>query len=193
MVIGVDLDDVLAEFSVEFIKFCNLKYGTLFAKKDFTNSEFHEMWGVTKEKLIERIREFDSNGYQNYIKPLPGAKEAITKLSQVHELHIITNRSIEFSENTEKWVNTHFPLAFSEIHFCSRGAVHLRSKNAVCKSIGANIIFEDHPVNVKKCAEDGIHVYLFDQPWNKEEFPLHPGAILRVGSWQDEILETLLI
>ncbi|HUC01922.1 MAG TPA: hypothetical protein VMA75_03380 [Candidatus Paceibacterota bacterium] len=52
---------------------------------------------------------------------------------------------------------------------------------------GATIMIEDHMTNATVCAEAGIKVFLFDQPWNQGELP--PG-IERVHSW-DEIVKKL--
>ena len=61
----------------------------------------------------------------------------------------------------------------------------------MCRRIGASILLEDHLFNTERCATDGIHVYLFEQPWNRHELPILPGAIVRTNDWYDPILETL--
>ena len=65
-----------------------------------------------------------------------------------------------------------------------------QSKADVCREIGAEIMIEDVPDHVVSCANAGIRVLLFDQPWNRGEMACN-GRIERVRSW-DEALVLLL-
>jgi uncharacterized HAD superfamily protein len=62
-----------------------------------------------------------------------------------------------------------------------------RLKSAMCKELGIQVMIDDHMSVAKDCAEAGIRVLLFDQPWNQGELPM--GAE-RVHSW-DEIVKKL--
>lgn len=194
MIIGVDFDDVVADSAPIFFGFCNRYYGTDFQKKEFTDPDFYKLWKVSREEMLARWKEFDWAATQEDIPPLPGAQEMVVRLAAKHELHIITNRPADLNQSTIRWIDKHFPEVFAKTHFCTKKGEFktFRTKSSVCKNIRANIILEDHPHNARICATDGIHVYLFDQPWNRQEMPLLAGAVIRVSSWQDRILETLL-
>lgn len=194
MIIGVDLDDVLVDSSWLFIDFCNGFYGTKFRKEEVIHEAFYKMWDISQQELLVRFYEYLQTDRQSDLVPMQGAQETVAILAGGHVLHLITNRAVEVKQETIQWVERHFPGAFSDFHFCSKKgkAVALRSKSSVCKTIGVKFMLEDHPDNVYGCAEDGIHVCLFDQPWNRREFPLFAGVIIRVLSWEDKkILETL--
>lgn len=194
MNICVDFDDVLANFSAAFLAFSRTMYGSWLEEEQLTNPDFVAAWKIPREELMRRIVHFNTTRSKQDMLPLPGAQAMIARIAQKHSLHIVTNRPVEIAATTMEWVEQHFPGMFSDAHFCSRGKESrtFRSKSSVCKTIGASILLEDHPHNIISCAGDGIHIYLMDQPWNRQEFPLLPGAIIRVSSWQDEILETLL-
>ena len=191
MIIGIDFDDVVADSSQVFRQFCNHHYGTNFTKEEITEFQFEKQWCVSKEEINDLWMKFEAEKPE--IHPLPGAKEKIPLLADQHTLHIITNRPVSMRDSTERWLTQHLLRHFSELHFCSSAKTlkTFRTKSSVCKQIGAPILLEDHPHNAHICASDGIHVYLFDQPWNRQEFPLLAGAIIRVSCWQDEILKTL--
>lgn len=192
MVIGIDLDDVLAEFHLAFIEFCNATYGTARTKKDFNRPEISQTWEISHAEMLLRANTFAAQSMMK-VSPRQGAQKMVSRLVKKHSLHIITNRPVEIRATTELWVNRHFPMIFSGIHFCTKdgGNTILRSKGATCKGIGVAIMLEDFIKNAESCAQAGVHVYLFDQPWNQQEVPLLAGAIIRVSDWQDKILETL--
>lgn len=194
MIIGVDIDDTLADFSSAFIEFCRIHYGVEKKKQDFTHTNFLSVWGVPIKEIQKRLQEFDQQSLVN-LSPMTGAEEMIKRLSKKYELHAITHRTPSIFPNTRSWISRHFPDAFAGIHIGGReDGLSAYPKSAVCKKLGINIILEDHPQNARQCAEDGIHVYLFNQPWNQhEEFPLLAGAIFRVAGWRDQLLETLLL
>lgn len=191
MIIGVDLDDVLADFFSVYLMFYNEKYETNFRKEDFVRWDFPGICGITFEESIARLSEFVKTGSNKNIIPIPNAQEMIARLAQQHTLHIITSRPLDIVEETAQWVERHFSKLFCDIHFCSMdgGMVHFRSKSSVCQEIGAKLLIDDHPENAQSCAEDGIQVYLFDQPWNQEVKT--STKVVRMFSWEDKIIEDL--
>lgn len=191
--IGIDIDDVLAEFHEAFITFSNVHYRTRFKKDEFTSPKLTNNWGISLEELLLRADAFDKADAKRKIRPRPGAQAMVARLKERYKLYAITNRPIEVIDTTMWWLNEHFSQTFTDVIFCTKdgGKTLVRSKNTVCKALGIHIILEDHPHNTYVCADDGIHTYLFDQPWNRQEFPLLKGAIIRVASWHDKMLETL--
>ena len=191
--IGIDIDDVLAEFHEAFIAFCNTNYGTTLQKDTFTSPKLTDNWGIPLEELLLRANAFEKADAKRQILPRPGAQAMIARLKKKYNLYAITNRPIGVKDTTIWWLDEYFSQMFTDVIFCTKdgGKTLVRSKNAVCKALGIHIMLEDHPHNTYVCANDGIHTYLFDQPWNRQEFPLLKGVIIRVDSWYDEILETL--
>ena len=197
-VFGVDIDDVLFNFHQAFIEFCNARYGTNLKITDFTDPDINKPWCLSKNEVTRRINEFNAIDGERHLLPRSGSQKMIRKLARQGKLHAITNRPIEIRENTMWSLDEHFPNMFSEVHFCTKngGETMVHSKNSVCKRIRAAILLEDHLFNTEKCVAAGIHVYLFDQPWNRHEptrqqLAFMPGAVISVKDWHDPVLETL--
>lgn len=190
--IGVDFDDVIADSHEPFLQFLNRYYQTQIAKEEITEFAVEKWLKVTKDEVMQHWMKFSRENH--VIAPRPGAHAMLARLADRYELHIITNRPTSMRETSEQWIAEHFPGIFSELHFCSSRKTMrtFRTKSSVLKRLGAHILLEDHPDTAHACASDGIHVYVFDQPWNRQDFPLLTGALVRVQDWQDAILETLL-
>jgi uncharacterized HAD superfamily protein len=194
MNLALDLDDTLAGFADAFVAFCNAQYGTTFRKESFTHPDPLKTWGISYAEMSARWSAFDRIYAQSSISPLLGAQAMVARFARKHSLHLVTHRRAEFKNNTLRWLDQHFERMFSHVHFCGRrDGLPARQKSTVCKTIDAHIILEDHPHVARECAENGIHVYLFNQPWNRShDFPPLAGGVVRVKDWHDPILETLL-
>src|SRR6185436_761228 len=167
-----------------FFEFCNQHYGTAFCKEDITVFEFNEHWGVSKREIQELWLKCREGILYQRVKLYPGAAEMLLWLSEYYNLHLITNQPP--NEYVSAFLSQNLPNQFRELHFCSRPDTMsvYRSKSSVCKMIGANTLLEDHPKNVRECAEADIHVYMFEQPWNRGyEFPLLSDKVTRVAHW----------
>jgi uncharacterized HAD superfamily protein len=188
MLIAIDLDEVLTDFTSNFIEFHNKKYGTSLKRKDFVNYRYWDILGITKEEAIRRVYEFyETDSFQN-MPPLTGSKEALISLKKKHKLIIITSRPDDIVKITEKWVDKFFPETFSKLYFTN----HLpkngipRKKEDVCSKLGVDILIEDVLEFAVGCASEKTKVLLLTCPWN-EKYKLLKG-IYRVKSWK-EIVE----
>lgn len=190
MKIGIDLDEVLADFLTALIKFHNDKYDTAFERHQFHSYRVFEIWGGTQEESDREIFEFYNTNYFKEIKPVPNAIENIDFLCKDHELAIITSRQNDIAEKTLDWINKHFENKFKGVYFTNQHSHSGKSikKSAVCGSIGANLIIEDYLDYATECAQAGKEVLLFDCPWNKTR--ALPEKVSRVYSW-NEITDTI--
>lgn len=186
MKIGVDMDEVIAEFLFSFLEFHNEAYGTDVAKDqvpDYFGLE--QLLGCTTDEVKERILAFHETQHFSDIKPVEGAKDAITKLKRDHDLFIITARQDSVAEKTMRWLEVHFPDIFSGVHFMnhfSNDNVE-RSKREICDAIGIDIMIEDSLRYAEEIVTEHRPVFLLDRPWNRCD-DLPPG-ITRVSSWPE--------
>lgn len=58
MNVGVDLDEVLADFLPSLMDYHNENYGTDFKKEDFHSYQFWHVWGGTREEAIQKYMAF---------------------------------------------------------------------------------------------------------------------------------------
>lgn len=185
MRIGIDFDDVVADSGTALIEMHNKKHGAHFEKDDFKSYFFEETWGGPREERVKEIDEFFATDQLKKINPMAGSLEAMEILKEKgHELYIVTGRSHKDIEQTELWIEKHFPKAFAGVHYASvRNSDERRKKSQICKELGIETFIDDNPDHALDLAAAGVKVFLFDQPWNrKQEMPEN---VERVSSWDD--------
>ena len=183
MIIAVDVDDVLADFTDQLIVFYNKTYNTSFKKKDFTSYDFWDIWGGTKEETIHTMNQFFKSKYFERISPIEGSLHAIRLLEKKHELIIVTSRYTIVADKTISWLRKHYSDSFKEIHF-SYYDKNI-SKSELCRKLGAQVIIDDAEKNILDCAKIGMTVLVYDCPWNKHIKT--NDKITRVHNWNDII------
>lgn len=186
MHIGVDLDEVLADFISALIDFHNYTYGTSFTKNDFHSYEFHEVWGGTREEAIQKVYDFHKTAYSENIQPVAGSIEGVESLKRNgYTLSIITSRQYDFIDLTKKWLRKYFPDKFSSMYFTnshSQNGVTIK-KSEICSRLNVDKLIDDRADNANECAMSGTEVFLLDYPWNRN-VNLSP-KVTRVKSWQE--------
>lgn len=191
MNLGLDMDDILAEFVDGFLQFHNDLYGTTVRKKEMFTYHFEDVVGITKDQIEERLLQFYTTDYFQNIKPVSGAEKGIDELAQSHELAVITARPYIIRLETERWLNQYFSNCFASIdltnQFQYRDQGNKRKKSEVGKERGIQMMVEDNPKHADDCASQGIPVLLLDYPWNQTvELPEN---IKRVHSWREIVEE----
>lgn len=183
--IGIDLDDVLAEFIHELVIFYNLTYQTSFKREDFKSYNLWETWGGTKQRSIGIVYDFFESQYHTRIKPVKGSKKGVRILKDHHDLFVITSRSKDFHQQTIDWIGAYFSKMFSDIiltgQYSRKGSK--TTKREVCERLNINYMIEDSLENSLDCADPERSVFLLDAPWNQRANL--PEDIKRVYSWTE--------
>lgn len=191
--IACDVDDILFEFYLLLALFHNERYDTNFRKEDFFSYFVHEVWKCSSREGVRRVWQFYETEEFRFLPLVEGAADGVRRLAETHELVAVTGRPHGLSAITKEMLDRHFAGCFTAIHhtdaFGIGGGVP-RPKVDVCAEVGASVIIEDYFGHAIPCANAGMHVILFDQPWNREPV-VCGGRIDRVHSW-DEALELLL-
>ncbi len=182
MKIGIDLDDVTADFFNPLLEWHNEKYNRSDKREEFKEFAWYPIWQISREEAIKRVDEFHETHKIEEVKPLKGAINSINKLSKDNELFIITGRPIRFKSRAEQWIKYHTK---KEIPIINAGEFHkgqAASKAEICKELEISILLEDAPETALDCANQGIKVILFNNSWNQE---VHHKNIIRVKSWKE--------
>jgi uncharacterized protein len=187
--IGIDIDDVIFPFMVNFLKFLNKKNNTSFILQEVTS---YHLWETRIQKSKEESNRdalaFQSSPDFDEINLIDGAKEILEEISDKYEIHFVTSRPEEIKEKTNSFFKKYFPEnRFNILH---SGEVYggKQSKSDICIAQGISILIEDNPDYALDCARKGIRVFLIDKPWNKK-YEKHEN-LTKVGGWND-ILEVL--
>ncbi|KAI9068017.1 hypothetical protein FKP32DRAFT_1643051 [Trametes sanguinea] len=180
-VIAVDMDDVLSQTNDVVAAWHNEAYGTKMTLDDFLYYYYwmNPYWG-NPEETVEKVEEFWKTDYIDKAPPVPGAKEALTKLKDMgYRLVVVTARQIRELDRSEAWLERNFPGLF-ETMICTgqsmetlvdqQELVTKLSKADVCRKLGAKFLIDDSAENAIKCVttEPQVPVLLFgDYAWNQ--------------------------
>jgi 5'(3')-deoxyribonucleotidase len=191
MVIAIDVDDTLGDFSSAFIKYIKKIKKRDVDIHDLKLEEWWQAWGNTPENTNKIIYEFLESDDVMRMRPRIGAIRALKILKQAgHKLYVITGRPAKVHDRTKEWVKNNLPDVFEEVfctdfHIVNHGT---ETKGKIAQKIGASVLIDDYPGYAKECAELGINVLLMDSFWN-HSYNEEKG-IERVKNW-DEVLNKL--
>ncbi len=185
--IAVDFDDVLMDFNAGFLASHNHLYNTVLTYENLIDYDnWERVYGCDKETMLKRAKDFYHSPEHMLVSPVPGATEAIAKLSNNYSLQIVTSRPDSVREKTLAWLELHFPKLFHDFHFTNIYAGEVgtkpKSKSEVCKEIGALVLIDDALRHATEVATAGIPVLLPDRPWNRQHTP---AGVTRVNTWDD--------
>lgn len=191
--IGIDLDDVLADFHTAIRDYHNKVYGTSLKPEDFKTYLFNQVWGGTLEEAVRKVDDFHSSVYFNEISPIPDSITSVEALSKENELFVVTSRPLFIREGTEMWLNKFFKDKFAGVSYSSnhysRAENSGKSKLDICRDLEISVLIDDSLDYLLQCLPLGITEILFgDYPWNQNG--ALPSGIFRVKGWK-EVLEQL--
>lgn len=169
MTIGIDIDEVMADFMIELIDFHNHHYDCQGTVDDHHTYSYANVWGCSYDETIKRIFEFYHSPWFDRIKPTAGSQRAIKKLAKSHDLQIITSRSESIKDKTLRWVEEHFPHLFSKVHFTNQFAEKKEARSvitklAVCQAEQIELVVDDSLETALRCAKGDVRVLLLDMP-----------------------------
>lgn len=173
MKIGIDIDEVIADFMKHFLEYSNSKNNTSFRLSDIKSyhlweTEIHD----SKEESVKEVLEFQNSGEFEGVSLIEGVKDVLEKISKTHEIYFITSRPEDIKDKTENFLRKNFPKNKFKVIYS--GEIYGgKSKAEICNDFEIPIMIEDNAFYALDCANNGIKVFLLDKPWNKiyEEHP----------------------
>lgn len=196
--VAVDVDEVLGRFLHALNRFCKARYSMEFDIHDYNVYEFAKIWNCSQDMSNHIVHEFfKSSEFRCGIPVMPGAQETLLDLSSWCDLTVVTSRQHVIREPTLEWIREHFPGVFQNIHFGNHFAMEGKSKrkSEICRDIEADVLVDDNPKYAIECAQEGVHVVLYDwhetYPWSKlPDGTCHP-RIWIVKDW-DGVKDALM-
>lgn len=192
MIIGVDLDGVVAELHSPIVKWHNRVYETSHTVSDITRYDLTKLWGGTPEEVKRKIGEFYQSLEFANVEPIVGAITGTHYLASRlrRQMAIITARPHYLEEQTRQWLGKHFPERFSEVFFTDTiFKTSISKKPEICRTQGVDLMIEDSAEEAIDCANEGLPVLLLRRPWNAgHEFP-KGSLVTPVRSWADIVRE----
>lgn len=196
MRLGVDIDDVVAECALPYLR----RFADEFRIELPPEPGWHtlsDQTGVPQEEIDRfRIRTYDSDFFGS-LEPYADCPIVLERLVEAgHELYFITARAEKRRIVTETWLR-------EKGLFDHARAVHLRPsgdfdpsrprgrydadssaryKVRLAQELELEAFCEDDRVIATALAEAGIRVFLFDHSWNRD---IAHDRIERVAGWSD--------
>lgn len=188
MIIGIDIDEVLANQLDSLIKFYHETSGKLVRREDFHTQYWPDVLNLSLQEAQKLDHDFKSSTHFDNIEPIENAIESVNKLIKNNKIIIITSRPVIFKEKTDNWLRKHFKdLPMQIIHSADYQNLNkTMNKAQICKNLGIKLMIEDQDRYALECAEEEIKVILFDYPWNKN---LNHRNVIRVKNWLEALKE----
>ncbi len=197
MRIGIDLDDVIAECAVPYVRQFAERYGLELPDEGIGWHTLHEIDSVPQdEKDRFRIALYDSPFFSE-LEPYADCPAVLERMVAAgHELYFVTARAERRRVITETWLREKGLMDYAKaVHLRPQGDFNpdvgrgrydthgsARYKTRLAQELALEVFCEDDVVIARALADVGVHVWLFDQPWNRE---LEHPRVERVGGWSD--------
>lgn len=181
--IGVDLDQVLADFSAAFDAYHDKHYGSNLLLEPAKEFYLRNIFDISEEEELRRVKEFYDTKYFLAIKPFSDSIDIIEALSKKHNLYIITSRPSSITKETSDWIKKYYKGFFKEIILTNHYFGGTKKKSEVCIEKNITWMIEDMANYANDCAEAGVKVILIERPWNIKE-KVHKN-VKRVKDWFD--------
>jgi uncharacterized HAD superfamily protein len=173
--IGIDIDGVTADFVTPFLPVLRRILSRDVRYEDITTYRFQDAFGFGEEVELHTQAEIDRLDLLRHLPQVPGALEIINRLSVAHEVHFVTARPGDrWGSVTKDWLGA--------CGFVYRSVMFREGRKAEVAD-GFSVFVEDKLETALELADVGIHVFLFDRPWNQAEGL--PENCVRVSSWQE--------
>lgn len=186
-VILVDMDDVLAEFTKEWLRRYNLDYN------DAIDAEVFDGWDAVKHVKPEcgtKIFDyFKAPGIYRHLEPKPGSQAVMQELVDLGaEILIVTDSPMGCTfggdewqgsnptDDKRAWLMEHFPMLSTENVIVARKKWYVQG----------DILIDDKPATIEKFQELNRKIIAMEMPYNRKT-----PAQLRAKTW-DEVRDILM-
>ncbi|GHH97015.1 5' nucleotidase, NT5C type [Neobacillus kokaensis] len=174
---GIDIDGTVT-CPTSLIPFINKAFNMNITYEEINQYDLTPFVNVSSDVFASWFSENEPIIYQG--SPIAaGAKKALNKWKNVHELFFISARGPHLLEVTEKWFIDH-GLTFDHIEL-----IGSHDKIETAKKHNIDIFFEDKHDNAVAIHEEcHIPVVLFDTPYNQDPIP---NGVIRVNNWNEAL------
>lgn len=187
LVIGVDLDDVLAKHAQGWADFQRDVCGEQISEHDFRDDWAVALPHVPADELEVRKQKFFTQAVVGELEIIEGAQEGVERLTEFGRVVVLTARRETAREPTERWITKNFGSLIDEIYcatyFDHTGTKITKPKADACLEVGVEYLIDDQPRHCLSVSEVGVQALLFgDYRWNQEPQDL-PRLVTRVSNW----------
>lgn len=186
MVVGIDIDGVLADYPRSFVDFINKQLGTDHPTENITSYNIAESFGLTMEQVIELKHQYRETGEKRFIPVIDGAKEMLQSFADAgFVIVLLTARPYKqykrMFADTQEWLHRN-GLIYHSIIWDEDKSVRLLNEFGREK---VQFFVEDVTYNANRIADLGPTCFLIDKPYNRED--KLSNNVIRVSSPRDVV------
>jgi len=175
--LAFDIDGVVADTFRIFIETARDKYGIEIEYEDITEYEFWEVIDIDLKTTQDIIQMILDHPLEMGIRPIRGAVEVLTRLSQIEPLLFVTARPDK--DPILKWARQELGLPGTNTIHVEASGTH-REKLPILLEHGIKYFVEDRLETCFLLDEASVTPIVFDQPWNRKPHPFKT-----VRNWQE--------
>lgn len=175
--IAFDIDGVVADTFRLFVKRARKEYGYRFTYEDIIEYDFLKVIDIDKRISDKLIRDLLENPLETGIRPIPGAVEFLSRLSQRVPLLFVTARPRK--EPILEWLCKHLPLVKRDLIHIEATTTH-QEKLPILLQKRIKYFVDDYLKTCFLLEGTPIKPIVFEQPWNRK---IHPFPVVK--GWAD--------
>lgn len=168
---AVDIDNVVAQAEQEVQRIFHELTGRAWPSETYASAGGLDTSNLDTD-LIEQIFDYFHERSIPTLPLVPEARRVLQQLQEDYRIVLITARRPTARPQTLDWLADH-GIPFDELH-------HANDKTDVAQ--GIVLAVDDHPEHVSAYLEQGVRVFLMDQPWNRT---FSPPGVTRVSGWDE--------
>lgn len=186
MLIAIDIDEVCVPFFNTLAKYHQKKIKKQLRLPLKHKYHYAPLFNLTEDETSALVKEFYSSADHAQMRPLPGARHVLSKLSRKNDIVAITGRQSYSRIHTDKLMHNLFGNSVGEIYYCDHFTEYEKSKAHLCEAMGVDIMIDDNSKICSECLHIGIPTYNFVgnpiYPWCEE-------SSLAVRDWEEIYLK----
>jgi len=187
-VIGIDIDDVLADTHLTTRLWANKVSGVELTDEHYSGvgdywGYYERIWEAHDLQDVLNHDDFETDIAEDRVSIplLAGASFAVKELQKKYKVVLITSRYIGLEDITRRWIAEHFDDQL-EIYFAKndRSDQTAKSKGELSIELGVSYLIDDSVGHCTSALEHGIQAILFgDKGWQHSV----PDGIVRCADW----------
>jgi hypothetical protein len=169
--VAIGLDEVL----FPFIKPMMAHHNIILPPEILHHYTHRDFLGVREPQCRKMLKEYSETEKFDMTQPLIGSQPILRLLKpRFEKIYIVADRPQYMREQTEEWVNFHFPGIFNDIIFANN-YLNCREleKYDICKGLNLDTLIDDDELDCAVCFHGGMNVIHFAgehgkvYPWSR--------------------------
>tara|TARA_B110000858_G_scaffold115385_1_gene131875 strand:- start:1362 stop:2012 length:651 start_codon:yes stop_codon:yes gene_type:complete len=154
--IAIDIDEVLCPFVRTMTRWKYPKDPPTVPPRHPYN--YATMFSITPRESKKMVDSFYFSQDFRDMQPFPQSQVQLKCLNACgYDLYCVTGRQQLARDNTEEWIQKHYPGVFRDLILTNSFTTREIKKSSVCESLSLAIIIDDSYETCMECMEQGVH------------------------------------